>query len=458
MTTCYLLKMGIIIIRLVFLYFPCISLKEFEKEFESWNYGGAKAKCKIMAEKKYSDKKGPQPESTRQQVIGQTVKVGNVRVTVVAGDIAKQRANVIVNITNTEANLSRGFASRSLLNVGGTEIQKDLRATYPFGMTYGEIAVTCGRQLTCDLLLHGCLDRWQGDNPKGSSDSLHNLIHQCLVIADEYNCPKIAFPVIGTGYLGYPRLKVAEDMFHAINFFEATNVKEVKIVVYPKDLNSVKAFQTEVGQWQSDLSVNERPSLSRREKFGYVGNIRTYIIRGNIASEKVDMIVNITTNTLDLHIGGRVAISLLNAADSGLTKELDQLYPNGIGENELAITNGHGLKCKHVIHGYLTRWHLNEPHKNVKALKNFMRNCLRVAEKYRCESIAFPTIGIGYLGYPVNIVAMEMMKSVKECSLKHVKEVRFVVYPKAHRVIQVFEEELAKSLSKKGENKDCTIS
>ena len=54
----------------------------------------------------------------------------------------------------------------------------------------------------------------------------------------------IAFPAMGTGNLGYPRDIVAKCMHQSVNDFGNHNpnssLKEVKIVVYDKDVATVK--------------------------------------------------------------------------------------------------------------------------------------------------------------------------------------------------------------------------
>lgn len=80
------------------------------------------------------------------------------------------QVNIIVNLTNKDADLSLGFVSQSLLNVAGSEIQNDLLANFPWGMGDDDVAVMGGRKLTCDLLIHGCLEKWNPQNPEASKE------------------------------------------------------------------------------------------------------------------------------------------------------------------------------------------------------------------------------------------------------------------------------------------------
>ena len=71
----------------------------------------------------------------------------------------------------------------------------------------------------------------------------------------------------------------------------------------------------------------------------------------------------------------------------------------------------------------------------------FVESCLRRAEKEGITSIAFPSIGNGYLRYPVEDVARTMFQTVQKFAAERndgcLKEVSFVIYYKDHKSLQV---------------------
>lgn len=74
---------------------------------------------------------------------------------------------------------------------------------------------------------------------------LAKLVFDCLLEAEKQKCRSIAFPVFGTGNLEYPWDEVARTMLDTINKYGTlrsgiTTVKEVKIVLYEKDVKSIK--------------------------------------------------------------------------------------------------------------------------------------------------------------------------------------------------------------------------
>ena len=77
----------------------------------------------------------------------------------------------------------------------------------------------------------------------------------------------------------------------------------------------------------------------------------------------------------------------------------------------------------------------------LQVLETFVTECLILATKNRHTSIAFPSLGTGKLGYPVDQVAKQMFTCVENYSVStpksSVKEVIFVVYDQDHKSIKV---------------------
>lgn len=51
--------------------------------------------------------------------------------------------------------------SQSLLCVGGPQLQKECNQKYPDGVNIGDVAVTSGGSLKCDVIFHGALPQWK---------------------------------------------------------------------------------------------------------------------------------------------------------------------------------------------------------------------------------------------------------------------------------------------------------
>ena len=127
------------------------------------------------------------------------------------------------------------------------------------------------------------------------------------------------------------------------------------------------------------------------------------IRQGDLTDAKVDAIVNAANN--DLLLGGGVAGAIRTKGGPSIQEECNRLGPIRIGE--AAITGGGKLAARYVIHaasmalgGYTSETGLREA----------TRNSLERANEQRLESIAFPAIGTGIAGFPIDRCAEVMLE------------------------------------------------
>ena len=159
--------------------------------------------------------------------------------------------------------------------------------------------------------------------------------------------------------------------------------------------------------------------------------------QGDLTAAKVDAIVNAANN--DLILGGGVAGAIRARGGPSIQEGCRRIGPIRIGE--AAITGGGNLPARHVIHaasmelGGLT----DEP-----GLRESTRNSLLRAHENRLESIAFPAIGTGIAGFPMERCAEVMLEEIRahlnsETTLKRVEIVLF-----DQPALRVFERTMAK--------------
>ncbi|MEW6356237.1 MAG: macro domain-containing protein [Planctomycetota bacterium] len=134
------------------------------------------------------------------------------------------------------------------------------------------------------------------------------------------------------------------------------------------------------------------------------------MIEGDITKLDVDAIVNAANN--DLILGGGVAGAIKRAGGPTIQEECNKIGRIPVGE---AATTGAGnLKAKYVIHaasmslGGMT---------TAESLRNSVKNSLLRAEENGVKTIAFPAIGTGIAGFPLDECAKIMLDVV----LRHIQ-------------------------------------
>ncbi|XP_033744166.1 uncharacterized protein LOC117330056 [Pecten maximus] len=373
--------------------------------------------------------------------------IGKLQATVIKGNIVEETADVIVNSTVKELRLDKGRASKSLLIAAGDKIQSECDNDYPRGISHGDLAVTSGGRLSCQKIYHVCL-------PKRTSTQdekvMKSVLHKCLEKAHISNKTSIAFPALGTGFLGYSPDVVATTMFQCIQEFDkahqSTTLKTIYIIVFYKEDNIFREFLSAAKSLAQTVSpgaaANSGPTQAK------IGPINFEVVYGKMAEQKVDVVVNSTSKDLKLGGGSGLAKSLLTAAGPSLQTECDNSYPNGILPGDLAITGSYNLPCKKVFHGTFTSFYSKQTgyKRPEEVLFDFVQDCLSQANNNGYTSIAFPALGTGFLKYPKDTVASAIVGSIREYVQNHqtcLSDVKVIVFGQDWKDIeQAFRDEL----------------
>ncbi|XP_061184931.1 uncharacterized protein LOC133192944 [Saccostrea echinata] len=347
-------------------------------------------------------------------------QIGNITVDIVGGDITRQQVDVIVHSANPSLDLSQGRASSSLLSAAGRGIQRECRQNYPGTLSTGEIAVTTGGNLACKAIYHGVLAKYSS---KKDEQILADLVTECLDQADADGYRSIAFPPIGTGYLSYPSPRVAEIMLECIKECTSRTITSVSIVIYSQESSTFQDFLNAAGKYSSSTSNQNHKQGSASKVSRHSGNsvrlgsVNIKVVLGALNKESADVLAHCAPKDLNLSTGALSRV-LLNDAGPGLQTELNNVASKGINFGGLVITNGYNLSCKYVFHGTLPKWGTPSPDPS-GCLEQFVTGCLETANFNSIRSIAFPTLGIGALGYPTKNAIKVMVQSIQKFSRNH---------------------------------------
>lgn len=155
-----------------------------------------------------------------------------------------------------------------------------------------------------------------------------------------------------------------------------------------------------------------------------------HVLVGDITTVNTDVIVNAANYRL--LGGGGVDGAIHRAGGHKILEECQYLrdtkYPEGLPTGEATITSGGDLKAKYVIHTVGPQYRFDEnPH---KLLKSAYTNSFLLADNYKCQSIAFPSIATGVYAYPKEEAAQIAYGTISDLltQAKYIKDVVFIFY------------------------------
>ncbi len=165
------------------------------------------------------------------------------------------------------------------------------------------------------------------------------------------------------------------------------------------------------------------------------------LLSGDITKVPVDAIVNAANSSL--LGGGGVDGAIHRAAGKELLEACKKIrqneYPQGLPVGEAVITKGFKLPAKYVIHTVGPVWKGGN-HNEKQLLKNAYENSLRLAEKYKLKSIAFPNISTGVYRFPKELAAEIAIDAVRNFEAKSLEKVYFVVFDKEN--LEIYSQKL----------------
>jgi O-acetyl-ADP-ribose deacetylase (regulator of RNase III) len=130
---------------------------------------------------------------------------------------------------------------------------------------------------------------------------------------------------------------------------------------------------------------------------------RILIQQGDITEMDVDAIVNAANNDLILRAG--VAGAIGRKGGPAVQDQCNQIGSIPLGY--AAITRGGNLKARYVIHA--ASMGLAGEQTTAKSLRTSTAHSLRLAKEKKLKTIAFPAVGTGVSGFPVDECAEIML-------------------------------------------------
>jgi O-acetyl-ADP-ribose deacetylase (regulator of RNase III) len=150
------------------------------------------------------------------------------RMTIIDGDITRQRVDAIVNAAN-ESLLGGGGVDGAIHHAAGPDLLAECRTLH--GCPTGEAKITKGYRLPARFVIHTVGPIWEDGN-ENEDQFLENCYRNSLKLAVQQGIKTIAFPSISTGIYGFPIERASRIALKTVKtFLENDNSLENVIFV-----------------------------------------------------------------------------------------------------------------------------------------------------------------------------------------------------------------------------------
>src|SRR5690242_4192795 len=125
-----------------------------------------------------------------------------MQLSVVQGDITRQRVDAVVNAANRRMR-GGGGVDGAIHRAGGPAVLEDCRRRFPDGLATGEAGWTTAGELPARWVIHVVGPNYAA----GERDRalLTSCYRNALAIADELGALSLAFPLVSAGIYGWPK-------------------------------------------------------------------------------------------------------------------------------------------------------------------------------------------------------------------------------------------------------------
>lgn len=148
---------------------------------------------------------------------------------IIQGDIAKQKADALVNAAGTSLSMGSGVAG-SLLQAAKGPLEDDAVAKGP--VQRGDVVVTAAYDLDAEYVIHAAAMSHSGPNRLATDQSIQEATDNSLQAADYLECKTLVLPLLGCGAGGYPTPDGARLICEEIDAFDPSTLVDVRVIGY----------------------------------------------------------------------------------------------------------------------------------------------------------------------------------------------------------------------------------
>ncbi len=162
------------------------------------------------------------------------------RISLVKGDITRQKVDAIVNAANSSL-LGGGGVDGAIHRAAGPELVAECKTLG--GCPTGSARITKGYRLPAARVIHTVGPVYR-DGDQDEAEMLASCYRTSLELAEESGCKSVAFPAISCGAYGYPLEEASRIALEAtLEFLRGTALPEkVKFVLFDDSTHSAFAL------------------------------------------------------------------------------------------------------------------------------------------------------------------------------------------------------------------------
>ncbi|NWR27497.1 PAR14 polymerase, partial [Tachuris rubrigastra] len=415
-------------------------------------------KCLVQLEEHSEEHLEEQQEHNKSGKPSIQVTMGDIVIAVYRADLCTHSVDAVVNASNEDLKHIGGLAE-ALLRAAGPTLQEECDELVRKNGRFqpGSAVITGAGKLPCKNVIHAVGPRWRKEEAERCLDLLRKTVKKSLELAETYNCCSIALPAISGGIFGFPldlcTYSIVSSIKETLEGSKGdSSLKEVHLLDIVQD--NIQAFSKALREVFPDSS----PSYGSLHQATKIPQPRKRKISQKskdfpriTTEEGLDIVLqtgsieDATTSIVVISVGkdlqldkGPLAKALLSKAGPMLQTELKKEGLGRVEEGAVFKTNGYNLDCSVVLHAVVPVW--SQRKTSSKVFGDIITKCLEIAEELSLESITFPAIGTGNLGFPTSVVAKLLFDKVFEFSSKNgvnsLEEVRFLCHPKDTAHIQ----------------------
>jgi len=179
------------------------------------------------------------------------VRIGNIELKVVKGDITQESSDAICNVVTQDLDMSSGNLSKVIYTACGSAVEDELKSKAP--QRPGSVVTTTAGRLSTKHIVHMVVG-------SGTKQHLQTCVEKALKDVDSLGLASVSIPAVGSGGLGRTAEDSAKVVFGAIRTLLTrrpfSSLREIRVVVFEHSI--IGAFVVELEAVQQE-NVDSSP-------------------------------------------------------------------------------------------------------------------------------------------------------------------------------------------------------